>query len=425
MAVCKNLVTNASNFSVATFFIGSLVGSLFSSVITLELGHKKALLFSIPVALAAWIIVGLSTESSVAIISRFLHGYFTGIVASCVPNYLVEILHPSIRGRFTAMLSVFLISGNLSVTFIGSLGLHWRKICLIYGVLTVGVPLTGIFFLPQSPRWLILVGKSKEKALKSLKFYRGPEYDIEEEMTSILNQVEQNLVVGPQKNVDAFKALFTSPARKNFFLLIIFCSLFSATGSQQTILFSIPMFDSIGFPLNSQYGTVLCSTSRLLGVVSLLVISDKFGSKKLLHFSTYLCAISMMILSTHQFLKNQIPEIAPYYSWVAVASLFLFHASTSVSNASLMLLRCELLPTPVRAAGVSVFQGVKFLSLFGMNLLHPIMFKYLGPNFTYLNYAIICTILATVVKILAPNTKGKSLEELGQKTIKKTPKEEV
>ena len=410
-------------FSVAIFFIGSLVGALLSSAITLELGHKKAILFNCPVAIVAWVIVGLSTESNVAIVSRLLHGYFTGIVSSCVPSYLVEILHPSIRGRFTAILSVLLISGNLSVTFIGSLGIHWRKICLIYGIVTLVLPLIGICFLPQSPRWLCLVGKDEKEALKALKFYRGSHYDVEEEINSVMNQIQQNSIVGVQSNITAFKSLFTSSARRNCFLLIICTALLSATGSQQTILFSIPIFDSIEFQLNSQYGTVLCSASRLIGVISLMIISDKFGSKRIFYFSLSLCAVSMLILSAHQFFKNYISELSPF-TWVAVSSLFLFHASTSVSTASLLLLRCELLPTHVRATGVSVFQGVKFITLFGMNLLHPTMFKYLGPNFTYLNYAIVCVTLAVIVKIFTPNTKGKSLEELEQKTIKKATKGE-
>ena len=295
----------------------------------------------------------------------------------------------------------------LAVTLIGSTGITWRNICVTFGTTTLIVPFIGVFFLPQSPRWLVSQGRVDD-AIKSLEFYRGLKHDNQKELNDILEQTEN---VSTLKPLVKIKLLVIGSEKKNFLVLLALNIIYCGTGDLQSIIFSVQIFDSFALTFDSEYGATLCYVPKIFSCLLLLLIADRFGSKYVFTVSALLCAISMFALSIYHFLMIQGFEVSKYF-WLPVCALLLFHGSMSINLSSLLLLRSELLPTPLRSIGVGIVQLFLNLVMFLTVSAHAPMFKYLGPNWTFFIYGLNCLITFIIAAIFVPETKDKSLEEI-------------
>ena len=139
--------------------------------------------------IVGWILIMLAENTPMLYAGRLLTGFSGGAFGLLAPSYTFEISEPSIRGALGSLQQLIATLGVLFVTVVGKF-VAWR---VLSGILLVFPILMAVvmFFMPESPVYLISKGRHSE-AKKSLLFLRGPHIDVEPELQTIVQTVEDS-----------------------------------------------------------------------------------------------------------------------------------------------------------------------------------------------------------------------------------------
>ncbi|KQK16630.1 monosaccharide-sensing protein 2 [Brachypodium distachyon] len=192
---------------VATSLIGATIITTFSGPVADMVGRRPMLIASSILYFLGGLIMLWSPNVYVLLLARLVDGFGVGLAVTLVPVYISETAPPEIRGllntlpQFTGSWGMCM---SYTMIFVMTLKADpsWRIMLgvlfapsLVYLVLTV-------FFLPESPRWLVSKGRMKE-ARVVLEMLRGRE-DVSGEMALLVEglgtagetEIEE-YVVGP------------------------------------------------------------------------------------------------------------------------------------------------------------------------------------------------------------------------------------
>ncbi|XP_066392141.1 sugar transporter ERD6-like 16 isoform X2 [Miscanthus floridulus] len=136
--------------------IGAMLGAVTSGRLADILGRKMTMRFAAVVGIFGWLTVYFAKDAMVLYAGRVLLGYCTGVLSYVVPVFISEIAPKGIRGGLATSNQLFICSGCSAAYIIGAL-VSWRSLVLV-GLVPCAVLLVGLFFIPESPRWLVGVG---------------------------------------------------------------------------------------------------------------------------------------------------------------------------------------------------------------------------------------------------------------------------
>ncbi|KAL8265827.1 hypothetical protein R6Q59_003171 [Mikania micrantha] len=147
--------------------IGAMVGAVMSGKIADRLGRRTV----------SWLLD----------VGRLSIGYGIGVLSYVVPVYIAEITPQNFRGAFTTVNQLMICIG-VSIMWLIGIFIPWRTLAII-GTIPCLLQLMGLFFIPESPRWLAKLGlwKDCESALHRL---RGKDAEIFEEAAEIRDYTE-------------------------------------------------------------------------------------------------------------------------------------------------------------------------------------------------------------------------------------------
>ncbi|MDR1454045.1 MAG: MFS transporter, partial [Tannerella sp.] len=166
-AVVENITTAG--------LIGAIIGALFCGRITDLLGRRKVILASAVIFGAGALWSGLAVSPAQLIAARLFLGIAIGVSSFAVPLYIAEISPARIRGRLVSMFQLMITIGIL-VSYLSDLFFAddanlscWRPMFYI-GVAPAIILFAGMWFLPETPCWLLLKGREDEsrKALSRI-----------------------------------------------------------------------------------------------------------------------------------------------------------------------------------------------------------------------------------------------------------------
>lgn len=190
-AMIKDLGLTTSQFSTfgSLLTIGAMVGAILSGRTADFLGRKGALRVSSACYVVGWLMISLLKNVWLLDIGRLLTGYGAGLTSYTVPVYIAEITPKNLRGGLTTTNQLSITIGILIAYFLGML-VKWRLLAII-GIIPCILLVSGLFFIPESPRWLAKVGHDNEfeEALQAL---RGKDCDVSDEATEIRLIVEES-----------------------------------------------------------------------------------------------------------------------------------------------------------------------------------------------------------------------------------------
>lgn len=259
-----------------------------------------------------------------------------------------------------------------------------------------------IFFIPESPRWLILKGK-EEKATNILeRIYTSSK--------EALFQLTETKSVLSSESKSEWKLLLQPGIRKAVIIGVCIAMLGQFMGVNAVLYYGPSIFENAGLSGgDSLFYQVLVGLVNTLTTVLALVIIDKVGRKKLVYYGVSGMVISLILIATY-FIYGE--------SW-GISSIFLlifflfyvFCCAVSICAVVFVLLS-EMYPTRVRGLAMSIAGFALWIGTYLIGQLTPWMLQNLTPAGTFILFAIMCVPYMLIVWKLVPETTGKSLEEI-------------
>ncbi|KAJ7752842.1 general substrate transporter [Mycena maculata] len=402
------------------YSIGSIVAVPVAGPITDRLGRRGGMFIGAVIIIIGSISVTTATHIKALLGGRFILGLGVGIVQTASPSYVVEMAPPQWRGRLTGLFNTFYYAGSILCTGItiatGRLQStrSWRAPLAIQ-IVAAGILAVFAFIIPESPRWLISVGR-KEEALHILARYHG-----NDDPNSPLVQLEWRefeeaikLDASDKRWWDYSELVNTPNARYRTFLMLLmaFFGQWSGNGLGYflTILFANAGVESQNARLTLNFVNTLVSAS---GAVLATALVDKVGRRKIWFWGTLGSAGTLAIV-TGCTAKWGSAGSNPAGANTAIAFIFLFGFVYSLAYTPLQALYpTEVLAYNTRAKGMAMYAlGVSCAS-FVNTYAGPIALQHIGWKF-YCVYVAWDLFECAVIWFCVVETKGRTLEELNE-----------
>lgn len=417
---------NLSSLDVGLITSGSLYGALVGSAVAFSIadviGRRKELILAALFFLVGAIATTLSPIYSVLIIGRVTYGVGVGLGMHAAPMYIAETAPSQIRGQLVSLKEFFIVLGMVGGYGIGSLAVNtlsgWRYMYATSVPLAVIMGI-GMWWLPASPRWLLLrviqgkgnVENQKEAAIKSLCRLRGPAFadSAAEQVNEILAELS---FVGEDKEA-TFGELFQGKCKKALIIgggLVLFQQI---TGQPSVLYYAPSILQTAGFSAAGDATRV----SILLGLLKLImtgvavVVIDRLGRRPLLLGGVGGMVVSLFLLGSYYIIFSAAPA-------VAVVALLLYVGCYQLSFGPIgWLMISEIFPLKLRGRGLSLAVLVNF----GANALVTFAFSPLkelfGAGILFMGFGVICVLSLLFIYFIVPETKGLTLEEIEAKCL--------
>ncbi|XP_076055621.1 facilitated trehalose transporter Tret1-like isoform X2 [Oratosquilla oratoria] len=329
------------------------------------------------------------------------------IIASCIPYLSGWILIGSV-----AQLNLSL--GILYAFTFGAALNHWPWLAVVC-MLPTAMHLIGAFFIKESPYVLLAKGRNEE-ARESLHFYRGKNYNVENEMRYIsefLNATKQNkkLQLKDLKKPYILKPLLIC-------LPLMFFQQFS--GISPITFNMIFIFKEAGSTLSDSLSSIIIGVVEVVSTGIVIFIIDKAGRRFLLFLSSGCTSLSLMGLGIFFYLKSNNSELAETLRWLPLLTITIFIFSYAIGFASIpgMILN-ELIPPNIKEGAVSTGAIIKWISSFIVTVTFSPLQQALGDFSAYFFFCGMNALAFVFCFLFVPETKGKTLEEIGAQFRKK------
>lgn len=453
-------------FVVSSALIGCILGASFAGWLSQRYGRKPTLVFAAVLFLlsaigSSWpeLFVGLPgsgdhTFMYLFVAYRILGGIGVGLASMVSPMYIAEIAPAERRGNLVSWNQFAIIFGMLVVYFVNYFialqgNIEWLHIIgwrWMFASETIPALLflVLLFFVPESPRFLVMKGKASE-ANVILEKLMG-----KEEAAKELVDIKESF----KEKAPSLKPYFTFMGAW-LAIFIVAYSLLGLAGNTNALELSLigSFIVSLAFPIRSfgiliiMVGIMLSAFQQFVGInvvlyyapeifktmgantdvallqqiivgainLSFTVLAiftvDKFGRKPLMIIGALVMSVAMIILGT-TFYTNSV-------GMGSLICMLVYTAGFAMSWGPVCwVLLSEIFPNSIRSTVMSIAVAGQWVANFMVSWTFPMLDKnqYLTDNFnhgvSYWIYGVMGLFAAFLVWKMVPETKGKTLEEM-------------
>ncbi|KAI8334195.1 general substrate transporter [Chlamydoabsidia padenii] len=415
------------------FAVGGLLGAIISAPLARKFGRRDSMMIMNITFFIGAILLSTSTTSAQFAIGRIFVGMGSGFMTVVVSLYIAEVSPPKYRGALGSFLQLFVTFGILIIECIG-LGLSspigWRVVT----VMTVApaiLQMVCLPFLPRSPRWLVTNNRVDEARTEMLRLRNGNideeyndmltslihGYDRDEDKNNKLNYGDDDSATGvPAGTVEppakaaandtnlSVMQLMTIPVLLKLTLkMMVVHAAGQLTGINAIMYYSTSIFTE-SFADNARYVTVGVAALNVALTILALGLIDRLGRKMLLLISAVgMCIFSVLMTIGLKF------DISP----LQVICVMLFVAFYAIGLGVIpFVITSEVYPTYAVGTASSIALVINWLCNFIIGLIFPTLQTACGP-YVFLIFAGITFVVAVFVFIFVPETKQKSIDQLG------------
>jgi sugar porter (SP) family MFS transporter len=400
--------------------IGSICGVLVAGSLSDYLGRKKTMLIS--AALFSISAIGCAVCGSFdgLVVYRIIGGVGIGIVSIVSPIYISEVAPAKMRGTLVSLYQLavtvgflfaymanWVIDANMDPTITGEVSL-WDKIMNteawrgMLGSETLPALLFFfiIFFIPESPKWLLVKGM-ETKAAGIL----GRIYSSKEEVANEIAVTNASLAG------DENKGKWSDLLKPGILVAVIAGSAIAILGQfmgvNAVLYYGPKIFTTAGFD-NPMFSTVLVGVVNCVTTILAVFIIDRVGRKNLIYWG-----VSGMILC--------LLAIGVYFAWgdalglgnIFMLTFFLAYVfCTAISICAVVfVLLSEMYPNSVRGRAMSIAGFALWIGTYLIGQLTPILLGWSEAG-TFFLFAVMCVPYMLIMWKVIPETTGKTLEEI-------------
>ncbi|MBQ3607736.1 MAG: sugar porter family MFS transporter [Bacteroidales bacterium] len=397
--------------------IGSIAGVLVAGSLSDYLGRKLTMLIS--AALFSISAIGCavcgSFDSLVAF--RIIGGVGIGIVSIVSPIYISEVSPAKIRGTLVSLYQLavtigfllaylmnWVIDANGSLSVAGNLWTNmwncemWRGM-LGSETLPALLFFSIIFFIPESPKWLIVNGKLDKASRVLNKIY------------ATSDEVQEEIKITRESLQGEDKGKWSDLLKPGILLAVLAGSAIAILGQfmgvNAVLYYGPKIFSEAGFD-NPMFSTVLVGVVNMVTTILAVFIIDRVGRKQLIYWG-----VSGMIIC--------LLAIGIYFAWGSALGLgnafmltfflaYVFCCAISIS-AIVFVLLSEMYPNSVRGRAMSIAGFALWIGTYLIGQLTPVLLGWSQAG-TFFLFAVMCVPYMLIMWKVIPETTGKTLEEI-------------
>ncbi|XAR52551.1 hypothetical protein NMG60_11020689 [Bertholletia excelsa] len=382
--------------------IGAMVGAVMSGKVADLLGRRGAMGFSEIFCVAGWIAILLSEGPWSLDLGRLSLGYGIGVLSYVVPVYIAEITPKNLRGGFTTVNQLMICIGLSVMYLVGSI-ITWRILAII-GTIPCLIQLVGLFFIPESPRWLAKRGRwlDCEAALQSL---RGKNADISPEAAEIRDYTEILQQSSQARVLDLFE-------RKYFHSLIVGVGLMVLQqfgGVNGIAYYASEIFESAGF--SGRIGSIAMVIVQVPMQVLGVLLMDNSGRRPLLMISAAGTCSGCFLIGL-SFLMQDLRVWNSFSPFFAIAGVLVFTGSFSLGMGAIpWVIMSEIFPINMKGLAGSLVTVVNWLGSWIISFSFNFLMNWSSVD-TFFMFSCVCGLTVLFIAKLVPETKGRTLEEI-------------
>ena len=424
-AIVKNqfaLTDMMEGWYVGCALIGSICGVLVAGTLSDYLGRKLTMLISAALFSISAIGCAVCGSFDALVAYRIIGGIGIGIVSIVSPIYISEVSPARIRGTLVSLYQLAVTVGFLlaylanwvidmnidnSLTFGDPALSLWERIMNteawrgMLGSETLPALLFFfiIFFIPESPKWLIVNGKLDKASLVLSKIYATQE------------EVKEEIEVTNASLKGETKGKWSDLLKPGILIAVIAGSAIAILGQfmgvNAVLYYGPKIFADAGFE-NPMFSTVLVGVVNCVTTILAVFIIDRVGRKQLIYWG-----VSGMIIS--------LVAIGIYFAWGSQIGLgngfmltfflaYVFCTAISICAVVFVLLS-EMYPNSVRGRAMSIAGFALWIGTYLIGQLTPVLLGWSQAG-TFFLFAIMCVPYMLIMWKVIPETTGKTLEEI-------------
>ncbi|MGL4861159.1 MAG: sugar porter family MFS transporter [Enterobacteriaceae bacterium] len=406
-----------SGWAMSSALLGCILGAMVVGSLSDKYGRKIPLFITaVLFIICAWG-TAVASNYEMFIAFRILGGFAIGLASALSPVYIAEVSPASQRGRFVAINQLTIVLGVLSAQLINLLiaqpvtsqatlaeianswngQFGWRYM-FGAGIVPALIFFLCLFFIPESPRWLVKAGKL-ERAQKTLNKIGDHAYS-----QQTLEEIKQSLSSEHRKV--SFSALLHGDVKPVLFIGIVLAIFQQWCGINVIFNYAQEIFASAGFDINDTLKSIVATgVINLLFTLVALPLVDKIGRRRLMLLGAGgLTLIYALIALAYSQNIMGLPVLILVLMAISIYAMTLAPVT--------WVLLSEIFPNKVRGMAMSVATFALWSACFALTYTFPFLNASLGAAGSFALYGIICLMGLLFIYRHVPETKGRTLEQL-------------
>ncbi len=402
--------------------VGCLFGAMLSGMLSDRFGRKRLLIGAALLFAVSSVGTGWANSYTAFVAWRIMGGTAIGLASNLSPMYIAEVAPAAIRGRLVSMNQLAIVIGILLAQLVnwliaepvprdatvaeilqswnGQSGWRWMFAATAAPSLLF---LAGMFFVPESPRWLAKNGQ-RERAQRVLARIGGDAC-----AATALADIEATLVHEVAR-VD-FRDLLEPRVKKILFLGVALAFLQQWCGINVIFYYAKDVFAAAGYPVSDiLLNIVIIGLANLIFTFVAIATVERLGRRLLMLAGWAGLAVIYLLLGGGYAAGLQgLPLV------VLVVAAIGCYACTLAPMTWVVL--SEIFPNRIRGAAMSVAVFALWTGCFTLTYSFPLLNKSLGAAATFWIYAGICVVGWFFTWSKLPETKGKTLETIERELV--------
>ncbi|CAD1479639.1 unnamed protein product [Heterotrigona itama] len=421
----------STNVVASVFPLGAAVGMLVVPFLIDKIGRKWTMMSLVPAFVLGWVFITFGVTTTLLLtVGRLITGACGGMFCVVAPMYSAEISEKEIRGTLGVFFQLLLVIGILYAYCCG-----YARNVVVISILCGIAPLVFasiMTFMPESP--LFYMTKNNEAAArKSMRFFRGPDYNIDPEINEFKEQVEKS-----KRERVTLSAFLRKPVLKTLGVAYGIMLAQQLSGINAIIFYCETIFKQTGVDLDPLLQMVVVAVVQVIACCIAASLIDQLGRKVLMMISFGVMCICLIALSIFFVLRDKHPDVADCLFWLPLISASLYilafclgagHVDQTPSptkcQRSVRLIfpgsttgpipwayMGEIFPTKLKGTASSSAASFCWLLAFMVTVSFSTVAEALGNAAVFFSFAIFCALSMLFVVFCMVETKGKTFAEI-------------
>ncbi|OJK04040.1 hypothetical protein ASPACDRAFT_22513 [Aspergillus aculeatus ATCC 16872] len=383
------------------------------------LGRRMGVLIGCLIMILGVVLQAISANYGMFLAARFLIGFGVAIAHGASPLLITELVHTQHRAVFTTIYNTTWYVGAIIAAWLtfGTNNIQnnwsWRAPTIVQAAPSI-LQIIFIWFVPESPRFLIYKGKH-EQALKVLADCHANGNQEDEVVQLEMHEIKETIRLEKEYESNSWMELIRTKGNRHRVIILITAGLFSQWSGNGLVSYYIAkILTSIGYTKSVEQNLIngCLQILNFIVALSMCFVVDKVGRRRLFVISTSGMLVAFIIWT----ICSARYEIAHNHGAAnaVVAMIYIYYVFYNVAWSGLLVgYTVEILPYSIRAKGMTVMWFCIDAALFFNQYINPIAMDNLGWKY-YIFYCVWLGVELTVVWFFYIETRNTPLEEIAK-----------